>query len=95
MIAACIALLISSLIAAFLPEGELDDQAIEGLGVLTVYVWLYCLIWFLIQDVFKVASYKFLRRFQIFGYGAPFVMAGASEEHEPLKPPAPTVVIHH
>lgn len=95
MIAACIALLISSLIAAFLPEGELDDQAIEGLGILTVYVWLYCLIWFLIQDVFKVASYKFLRRFQIFGYGAPFVMAGASEEHEPLKPPAPTVVIHH
>jgi len=58
MVAACIALLISSLIAAFLPIGTLDDQAIEGLGILTVYVWLYCLIWFLIQDVCKVACYK-------------------------------------
>lgn len=98
LVAAFIALIISSLIAAFVPEGELDDQAVEGLGILTVYVWIYCLIWFLIQDVCKVATYKFLRRFQIFGHGAPFVMAGATTGQPTSTQPeqAPSaVVIHH
>ena len=38
LIAACIALLTSSLIAAFLPQGTLDDQAIEGLGVFFLHL---------------------------------------------------------
>jgi H+-transporting ATPase len=91
-IAACVALLSSSLIAAFLPIGTLDDQAIEGLGILTVYVWIYCIIWFLIQDVFKVLTYKLLRRFHILGYGKPFVMAGV-DPNAPV--PEPTVIVHH
>jgi len=73
--AAFTALMSSSLIAAFLPQGTLDGQAILGLGVLAVYVWIYCVIWFLVQDVVKVIAYKFLRKFQCCGYGAKFVPA--------------------
>jgi len=94
MIAACVALLTSSLIAAFLPIGTLDDQAIEGLGILSVYVWIYCLIWFLVQDVCKVLTYKILRRWHIMGYGAPFEMACA-DLMSPIETPAPAVVVHH
>jgi len=94
MVAACVALLSSSLIAAFLPQGELDDQAIEGLGILTIYVWIYCFIWFLIQDVFKVITYKILRRFHILGYGKPFVMAGVDLDAVPAPEPTEVVVNH-
>jgi len=96
MCAACVALLSSSLIGAFLPVGTLDDQAIEGLGILTVYVWIYCLIWFLVQDVFKVVAYRILRRFHILGYGKPFVMAGIDADAVAAPAPEPTeVVVHH
>jgi len=75
LIAAMIALLSSSLIGAFLPHGELDDQAILGIGINTIYVWIYCIIWFLIQDVVKVAAYWFLRKTHLFGYGRKFIAA--------------------
>jgi H+-transporting ATPase len=94
MVAAFIALLTSSLIAALVPHGTLDDQAIDGLGILTIYVWIYCLIWFLIQDFCKVLFYKFLRRFEVFGYGKKFVMAleGEGDRNPTLN--KPEVVVH-
>jgi len=75
-LAAGLSLLASSLIAAFLPSTTWDEQAVEGLGLLTVFVWLYCLIWFFIQDLLKVVAFKLLRRFQVFGYGKPLALRG-------------------
>lgn len=103
LIAACIALLTSSLIAAFLPIGTLDEQAIEGLGILTVYVWIYCIIWFFIQDFCKIITYKLLRRFHVFGYGKPFVMTytgqGENNTDNPkevvVHQPEKAVTVHH
>jgi len=80
MVAAGIALLSSSLIGAFLPHGELDDQSILGIGINTIWVWIYCLIWFLIQDIIKVAAYWFLRKTHLFGYGKKFQIN--TEDHE-------------
>jgi len=97
LVAAFCALMSSSLIGALLPYGHLDSQAIEGLGVLSVYVWIYCVIWFIIQDFCKVLTYVFLRKFKILGYGADFVVAGSEEKYKNLAPPAaePEVVVHH
>jgi H+-transporting ATPase len=59
----CIALLVSSLIALFWPEGEIDDIPVEGLqsevGVF-VFVWLFCLVFFIIQDCSKVLAFKIM-----------------------------------
>jgi H+-transporting ATPase len=86
MIAASIALLSSSLIGAFLPHGRLDDQAILGIGITTIYVWIYCIIWFIIQDVVKVAAYWFLRKTHLFGYGRKFM--ATTEENVAGEPEA-------
>jgi len=98
--AAFIALMSSSLIGSLVPKGHLDEQAIEGLGVLSVWVWIYCLIWFVIQDICKVILYKVLRRFYVFGYGKPFVFAFAdlkTTDGEPVatEPEKPTEVVVH
>jgi len=96
LVAAFIALLTSSLIAALVPHGTLDDQAIDGLGILTIYVWIYCIIWFLLQDLCKVLAYKLIRHFHFFGYGKKFVMA-TEEDHVDGKAPAsqPSEVVVH
>jgi len=83
--AAFVALMSSSLIGSLLPHGHLDSQAIEGLGVTSVYVWIYCVIWFVLQDICKVLTYIFLRKTHLFGYGREFVYAG-QEAHNKLDP---------
>jgi len=86
--AAMVALLTSSLIGAFLPHGTLDGQAIQGIGLATVYVWIYCLIWFLIQDVFKVAAYWLMHKLNLFHYNTTLRKqraAPTSTEEIPLK----------
>ena len=45
----------------------------EGLGrkqpyTLALYIWIYCIVWWFIQDAFKVAAYYVLRTHNIFGY---------------------------
>mmetsp|Transcript_10893 Transcript_10893/g.15010 ORF Transcript_10893/g.15010 Transcript_10893/m.15010 type:complete len:108 (-) Transcript_10893:43-366(-) len=36
--------------------------------MLVVYIWLYCLVWWLIQDIFKVLAYKLLTHLNLFGF---------------------------
>jgi H+-transporting ATPase len=58
-----IALTTSSLVAVFWPESTPDDIPTEGLRNdmgLFVFVWLYCIIWWFIQDLAKVLAYKFM-----------------------------------
>jgi H+-transporting ATPase len=73
MIAATISLIISSMLASFWPKGKLDHMPIEGLAysdqkLLPLYVWLYSLFWWLIQDAVKVGVYRFLGHFKLLGY---------------------------
>lgn len=37
-------------------------------AALVVYIWLYCLFWFLVQDASKVLSYWLIRKYNVFNY---------------------------
>eukprot|EP01134_Creolimax_fragrantissima_P003891 CFRG3891T1 len=80
-----ISLTISTLLACFLPIGELDEVPIEGL-VRSEYkwwpliVWAYCIVWWFIQDGFKVLGYAVIYKYDLFGSisGAAINMRGAN-----------------
>jgi len=61
----CFALLLSSILALFWPAGEIDDIQVEGLhndfGVF-VFVWLYSLVFFFLQDALKVGGYLWMNK---------------------------------
>ena len=72
--AACFALFLSTLLACVWPSGTVDGQAVIGLAdaqaspkAMALYVWLYCIAWWFIQDVCKVLCYKWLHKYNIFG----------------------------
>ncbi len=69
--AACFALALSTLLACVWPTIYTDHQWVEGLGTgagaLPVYIWLYCIFWWFIQDASKVALYKYLHKYNVFG----------------------------
>lgn len=61
LIGGIVALSISSLLAIFWPDSEPDGILTEGLlneTELFVFVWIFCLIFWLIQDVAKVVAYS-------------------------------------
>mmetsp|Transcript_27806 Transcript_27806/g.28050 ORF Transcript_27806/g.28050 Transcript_27806/m.28050 type:complete len:957 (+) Transcript_27806:147-3017(+) len=69
--AACFALGISTIIAVTLPETEIDHVKVLGLGrhkpyALAFYIWVYCVVWWWIQDCSKVAFYWVLHTFNFF-----------------------------
>jgi H+-transporting ATPase len=58
-----IALTASSLVSIFWPESTPDDIPTEGLKKdlgLFAFVWIYCIIWWWIQDLAKVLAYKWM-----------------------------------
>jgi len=66
LIGACVlALSLSSILAIFWPKSSPDGIPTEGLqselGVFG-FVWIFCLIFFVVQDVFKVFAYRFMYR---------------------------------
>jgi len=66
--AACFALMLSTILACSWPRVHLDGMLVEGLkGALPVYVWLYCIFWWFVQDVTKVALYWWMEKYNIFG----------------------------
>jgi len=70
--AGCLALSLSTALAVGWPTGTLDNIAVRGLGRdlghqwLFFWVWLYCLVIWLIQDAMKVITYKILLRYNVF-----------------------------
>ena len=76
LIGAGISLLVSSLVASLLPDGTLDKIKIEGLSLghgaghklMPVWVWLYCIVWWWIQDIAKVITHLFLDHFNLLDY---------------------------
>jgi H+-transporting ATPase len=75
LIAAGIALTCSTVIAVTWPPTRPDGIYTVGLGrekpyALTVYIWLYCLAWWVIQDCAKVATYSLIKRYNFFDYNS-------------------------
>eukprot|EP00122_Pirum_gemmata_P000938 Pgem_evm1s841 len=71
-LAACFSLMISTVVACTWPEDNKDEVPILGLArggyeILALWVWLYCIVWWFIQDTCKVITYKLLFYFDVFG----------------------------
>jgi len=68
-----IALTISTILACVWPTGDSDGVYAMGLGrrkpyTLALYIWLYCIVWWFIQDACKVFAFYILKKYNIFGY---------------------------
>ncbi|RNF07462.1 P-type H+-ATPase [Trypanosoma rangeli] len=72
---AVISLMVSSVVASFWHESRPDGLLTEGLAwgntnserLLPLWVWIYCIVWWFIQDIVKVASHKFMQWTDMFG----------------------------
>jgi len=70
--AASLALTLSTILSIVWPRGTLDDITVEGTGRhpqqgLFAWVWLYCLLVWLLQDFLKVSCYQVLLHYNVFG----------------------------
>jgi len=72
LVAGTTALAISTLLANVWPASKPDDTYTLGLArsdpkELSLFVWIYCIICWIIQDIAKVATSCLLHKFNIFG----------------------------
>ena len=69
--AACFALMISTILACVWPQQYIDHQWVDGLrgtaSRLPIYVWIYCIFWWFVQDFSKVVLYKYMEKYNTFG----------------------------
>lgn len=70
--AGCFALGLSTALACMWPKSNLDNVQIEGLAlgeekIMAVWVWVYSILVWFVQDTLKVLAYKFLRAFNLLG----------------------------
>eukprot|EP01041_Mallomonas_annulata_P000544 gene544-1045_t len=70
--AATFALSSSTIIACMLPRSTIDGIYVLGLAyhkpyAFPVFIWLYCIIWWWIQDVCKVAAYHIMYKYNLCG----------------------------
>mmetsp|Transcript_21772 Transcript_21772/g.22519 ORF Transcript_21772/g.22519 Transcript_21772/m.22519 type:complete len:1017 (-) Transcript_21772:196-3246(-) len=71
--AATVALSTSTILACLWPESKPDGIYTIGLTsrtphLLPLYIWIYCIIWWFIQDVAKVLTYYVMKKYNIFNY---------------------------
>jgi H+-transporting ATPase len=71
MIAVMVSLVISTFLASYWPEGELDGLPVKGLALgqytlMPLWIWIYCILWWFIQDFSKVSTFWFLNHYNIF-----------------------------
>mmetsp|Transcript_19959 Transcript_19959/g.33403 ORF Transcript_19959/g.33403 Transcript_19959/m.33403 type:complete len:906 (+) Transcript_19959:83-2800(+) len=71
--AGTLALTLSTIIACSWPTTYPDGVYTMGLArrkpyELPVYIWLYCIGWWFVQDAAKVATFYVLKKYNIFGY---------------------------
>jgi len=71
--AGALALSASTFLACFWPMSRPDGIPTLGLErkvpyVLPLCIWIYCLVWWVIQDAAKVYTFRFLKHFNVFGY---------------------------
>ena len=63
-------LVISTIIACVIPSTSLDEVPVKGLALhepafLVIFIWLYSLAWWFLQDIAKVAAFSLLKRFNL------------------------------
>lgn len=73
LVAASLALSMSTLLAYIWPMSRPDGIPTLGLGrksphILPLFIWLYCIVSWIIQDAVKVYTFKLLKRYNLFGY---------------------------
>lgn len=69
---ACLALSVSTILACTWPDSNVDSEAVEGLShrspkAFALYVWLYCIFFWFIQDGAKVMAYWYMHKNNILG----------------------------
>jgi len=79
LIGAGIALTSSTLISMFWPKSSPDGIPSEGLAIsqpyeLVVYIWIYCLLWWFVQDAAKVGFKHYVYKNNIFNINDDGVM---------------------
>jgi hypothetical protein len=66
-----VSLLISSMLASFWPAGELEGLPVKGIALgacplMPLWVWIFCILWWFVQDLLKVVTIGILNHFNIF-----------------------------
>ncbi|KAF5219432.1 P-type H+-ATPase [Trypanosoma cruzi] len=75
LIGAIISLFVSSMVASFWHTSRPDGLLTEGLAwgdtnserLLPLWVWIYCIVWWLIQDAVKVGAHMLMKWMDLFG----------------------------
>jgi H+-transporting ATPase len=77
---ACLSLFVSTMVATFWPMGRPDGIPTFGLAYSTdaehqtqhrlmpLYVWLYCIFWWFVQDVAKVFAFQLMDKWDLFSF---------------------------
>jgi H+-transporting ATPase len=70
-----VALSASSILACTWPSSSPDNIYSLGLGlrkpyVLALYIWIYCIVWWFIQDTAKVVMYKIVVKYNLLGWNS-------------------------
>eukprot|EP00026_Physarum_polycephalum_P001399 Phypoly_transcript_01400.p1 GENE.Phypoly_transcript_01400~~Phypoly_transcript_01400.p1 ORF type:complete len:1065 (+),score=187.59 Phypoly_transcript_01400:116-3310(+) len=80
------ALCISTTLSLVWPEGKLDEVPVHGLGYehqkIALWVWIYCIVVFFIQDCVKVACWRVIIRYNFFNVNNEVKVAPDTELHE-------------
>ncbi|GLI68820.1 hypothetical protein VaNZ11_013324 [Volvox africanus] len=77
--AAMLALSISTILACVWPKGHTDNTPTEGLAygaytLMPLWIWIYCLFWWFVQDALKVFAYWVMHKFNIFDINSAVVI---------------------
>jgi len=71
LLGACaVALSASTIVSTAWPTSSPDGIRTEGMGrnspkLLPLFVWIYCIIWWFLQDLFKVIMYQVLKKLKV------------------------------
>lgn len=87
LVAALFSLTLSTILACSWPDSNVDDQDVIGLGrrdpkAMALYVWLYCIFWWFVQDASKVLLYWWMEKYNILGINDSLMINESLIKHE-------------
>lgn len=92
LIGAFISLLVTSMIASFWQKSFLGGVLTRGLAygdgrsnhLWPLWVWIFCVVWWILQDTIKVTAHLIMYRFDVFGYVSKAQCTSGVRNHEPI-----------
>ncbi|KAG2442961.1 hypothetical protein HXX76_003035 [Chlamydomonas incerta] len=98
MCAALLALSLSTILACVWPKGHTDKQLSMGLAyetdphsstLMPLWIWIFCIFWWFVQDFLKVAAYWAMHRYNIFDINSSMAINKrdankVDDKHDPL-----------